>query len=344
MKALVLSGGGALGAYEAGAISALCKAFAYDLVCGTSIGALNASYVAQNRLPELEKTWNTIGSKNVITLIPSAQNLRLLANAVIAFQAANPLKKIASLPGLLSTYKRIGSFGSLMKLLGALSPDPIAEILKANIDFSRLAIPLIVSGTNLSTGKSDAFYWFPTAQQGQDFEAKHDKGLAHPLSATNILDAVRASSAIPFAFAPVSIAATSFGALAFVDGGVANNTPLGVAIDAGADDITVIFLNPPDHHAPQAVNNLAEVGLTCFSIMQERILELDFQNAMRVNRAIAQSAGGTGSAGPRRAIDLKQIRPAQTLPITVLQFDRQELIDKVYGMGVADAQAAMASW
>lgn len=47
MKALVLSGGGALGAFEAGAIQALTDGGEeFDLVCGTSIGAINASSLA----------------------------------------------------------------------------------------------------------------------------------------------------------------------------------------------------------------------------------------------------------------------------------------------------------
>ena len=345
MKALVLSGGGALGAYEAGAISVLCAEYSFDLVCGTSIGALNASYVAQHRLNDLYITWSTIAKRGVITLDPLAQHISDFANAVIGFEKQSaPLRKLVSLLGLYPAFRKMGSIGAVMQMLGGLSPDPIAAVLKDNLDFSRLAMSLVVSGTNLSTGNSDAFYWFQTATDAERFVGAHDKGLAHALTPDNFRDAVRASSAIPFAFAPVPIATMSASSL-FVDGGVANNTPLGVAIDAGADDVTVIFLNPEDHHAPQAVSNLAEVGLTCFSIMQERIIELDFAAAERVNKNIARgSGGGDGSTGERRPVTLREMRPATTLPITVLQFDRQDLIDKVYAMGVADAKAAVAGW
>ena len=293
MRALVLSGGGALGAYEAGAISILCEAFDYDLVCGTSIGALNAAFVAQRRLDDLREVWATIGEAKVVTLDPLAQRIRDFAAAVMSFQKDNGmLQKAIALAGLYPAYRRIGPMSAVLSMLGGLSPDPIAAVLAKYLDFGRLARSIVVSGTNLTTGGSDAFCWFPDAASGARFAAVHDKGLTHPLSEQNFRDAVRASSAIPFAFAPVLVEASGGDALAFVDGGVANNTPLGVAIDAGATEVTVVFLNPVDRHTTQAVANLAEIGLTCFSIMQERILELDFKDAQRVNDDIAKNSGG----------------------------------------------------
>jgi|GEM_PF-6126943 len=52
MKALVLSGGGARGAYEAGLVCGLANAGErFDLVCGTSIGAINASFSCSGLAP-----------------------------------------------------------------------------------------------------------------------------------------------------------------------------------------------------------------------------------------------------------------------------------------------------
>ncbi len=49
MKALVLSGGGSKGAYQAGALKYILgeKQIKYEIICGVSVGAINASFLAQ---------------------------------------------------------------------------------------------------------------------------------------------------------------------------------------------------------------------------------------------------------------------------------------------------------
>ena len=68
--------------------------------------------------------------------------------------------------------------------------------------------------------------------------------------------------------------------------------------------------------------------------MQQKILDLDMKAAARVNAAAHIGAGGTGSGGARRVVALREIRPAQPLAVTVLQFDRQDLLDVAYDAGV----------
>ena len=68
-RALVLQGGGVLGAYEAGAITVLCEHLTdvdkgdnkkdgplFDIVAGTSIGAMNAAVLVSNVVIR-KKTW-----------------------------------------------------------------------------------------------------------------------------------------------------------------------------------------------------------------------------------------------------------------------------------------------
>lgn len=60
MKALVLAGGGSKGAYQIGAWKALRKLkFKFDIVTGTSIGALNGALVAQDNYFRAKRLWLT---------------------------------------------------------------------------------------------------------------------------------------------------------------------------------------------------------------------------------------------------------------------------------------------
>ena len=68
--ALVLSGGGARGSYEAGVIAAFVEQSGVrdgepipgmNVVCGASIGALNGWMVATGQYSRLEQLWKTIG-------------------------------------------------------------------------------------------------------------------------------------------------------------------------------------------------------------------------------------------------------------------------------------------
>lgn len=65
-KAIVLAGGGAKGAYEAGFMKAVLEVGKdYQIVTGTSIGALNACLLAQKDIDVLLHLWQTIDSEDV---------------------------------------------------------------------------------------------------------------------------------------------------------------------------------------------------------------------------------------------------------------------------------------
>ncbi len=74
---LVLQGGGALGAYQAGVYQALSEAgIEPDWVIGTSIGAINASLIAGNppelRLRRLEEFWRRVTRTPLAQLVAAA--------------------------------------------------------------------------------------------------------------------------------------------------------------------------------------------------------------------------------------------------------------------------------
>jgi len=70
--ALVFSGGGAKGAYEAGIAAAfLARGVPIKLVAGTSAGALNATLIAAGQPDLLEEMWRSISREQVYRLRPS---------------------------------------------------------------------------------------------------------------------------------------------------------------------------------------------------------------------------------------------------------------------------------
>lgn len=79
MKALVLSGGGSKGAFQLGAMKRLIRfeGNRYDILCGTSVGALNASYLSQytkdnqsDGLGNLIELWVGLKQSDVYTSWP----------------------------------------------------------------------------------------------------------------------------------------------------------------------------------------------------------------------------------------------------------------------------------
>jgi len=76
-RALVLSGGGARGAYEAGIIGSMVAGqrisdgmplAPYGIVCGTSIGALNGWFVATGQYSALKELWYGVSAAHLIRL------------------------------------------------------------------------------------------------------------------------------------------------------------------------------------------------------------------------------------------------------------------------------------
>ncbi|HEY9682334.1 MAG TPA: patatin-like phospholipase family protein [Oculatellaceae cyanobacterium] len=75
-RALVLSGGGARGAYEIGVVKAILeRGVHFDLAFGTSIGGINAAFIAQGSFARLEDLWSSMKATDVFRM-PTFSQLR----------------------------------------------------------------------------------------------------------------------------------------------------------------------------------------------------------------------------------------------------------------------------
>jgi NTE family protein len=126
--ALVLSGGGAKGAWEAGAAVALFEAgLPIRMVAGSSAGALTAAMLADGRLDHLQTHWRSVTREQVYTLRPGVFFAGLL-------------------PGWL-TLLALDRAGSL------LDPAPLRALIAGAVDFDRVRVSpvrLLVVTTDLA--------------------------------------------------------------------------------------------------------------------------------------------------------------------------------------------------
>lgn len=89
MNGLVLEGGGARGSYQVGAIKALRKKrIKIDYVVGTSVGSINAAFVASGQYRKLEELWKGFTSEELFgvdqQLISAFENKKITSDVVIS--------------------------------------------------------------------------------------------------------------------------------------------------------------------------------------------------------------------------------------------------------------------
>jgi NTE family protein len=339
MRALILSGGGARGAYETGAAVALLQHESFDIVCGTSIGAMNGALVAQDEADKLEQLWRSISSINLIRPAPDIEAL-LKVVSDLRHLSEDPLtRRPAGLVRLAQDYGRVGPPEMFMHILGALDWRPIIDALRPRASFESLKRTFVVAATNLTRGRPEAFYHFVGATAVDDAQVFADREpFCHPMTESNYFDAIRASAAIPVAFPPVTISDAACAECQYVDGGVTGNAPISQAIHAGATDVTIIFMNRPDLRPPDwHVSSIADIALVSHDIMQQRMLERDLRLAATVNEAVLAKR-----APDKRFVEIQTIRPEVPLELSVLDFDKQDRIDAAIEQGKRDAERVLA--
>ena len=138
--ALVLQGGGALGAYQAGVFQALSEAdIEPDWVTGVSIGAINSAIIAGNsnqwRLKRLRTFWERITERRIWSYTPDGDVFRKARNA-----ASSWMTLIQGQPGFFSPRHPTPwfSFAGAQSATSYYDNAPLRETLEDLVDFSLL--------------------------------------------------------------------------------------------------------------------------------------------------------------------------------------------------------------
>lgn len=221
--AIILSGGGARGAYEVGVLWYLFDELArlrgapprVDVLCGTSVGAINSAYLAAHLADPV------LGMRRLVDVWSS---MRLDDVLGFGWRQAAGLHRV-----LLG-----GPTGA-----GIFDVSPMAKLVSREIPWravtrsmrSGLLSALSVSAMEVSTGRTVIFMQtgpqtsLPTRAPPRTLIRADRIGPQHAL----------ASAAIPLLFPPVRI-----GSQLYVDGGVRQNTPIAPAIRLGATHVLVV--------------------------------------------------------------------------------------------------------
>jgi NTE family protein len=218
--ALVLQGGGALGAYHGGVYQALHEAgLEPDWIAGVSIGGFNGAIIAGNpperRLQRLRQFWDTITARPTSLFVPPGDDPRRLAN-----MWSSMLTMTLGQPGLFTPTVP----NPWLSLRGSATATsfydnaPLRQTLRDLVDFDYLNN----NGTRYACGsvhiRSGNFAYFDSVET--IIEPEH----------------VMASGALPPAL-PMMQVGTDW----FWDGGLVSNTPLQHVFDNIGGVSTLIF-------------------------------------------------------------------------------------------------------
>jgi NTE family protein len=216
-KVLVLQGGGALGAYQAGVYEALHEAgIEPDWVIGTSIGAINASLIAGNapeqRVSRLREFWRRMeygAPADTLAALPGGSQiarLMTMAGGIAEFFTPNPAVVFGN------TWPMGAESAALY------STAPLRKTLSELVDFDRInrrETRISVGAANVCTSQMHYFDSRDTA-----FRIEH----------------VLASGALPPAFPAVRVDGQLYW-----DGGILSNTPLEAIFDDNPRRNALIF-------------------------------------------------------------------------------------------------------
>jgi NTE family protein len=325
---LVLAGGGARGAYEAGALAELLPELVKEyghkqfpkVVVGTSVGALQAAFFGANA---------HLGATHVMDA------------AIELWDAIEPGDVIRSLGrGLPRAVSYVTSLLGFHQetIHQALDPGPLWETLagkptkqgkNAKIDFTQLhrnvgkhVDTVAVVATSAATSRSVVFY------EGAGKPRKDNRRGIDYFRTTLHLEHVMASSAIPIAFPAVEISEERrpLHTKWYFDGGTRLNTAIKPALRLGADRVIVIALNsvPQRDKATKPVEDRPDASDGALQLIQAVLVDPLVQDVRTLAR---RNDAGQGKVVPYILIAPKPYAVGKLAEEAYLEFKRRRFDD-----------------
>ncbi len=306
---LVMTGGGARGAYQAGVLKRIGELNRirthrnpFPIIGGTSAGAINGSGLAAGSddfpvaAEVVAQLWAGIKPSDVFT-------------CNVLSQTRNSLTWIMDL-----SFGGILGGGHARSLLDA---TPLSHFLSKHLDCDRIQenikrghlFALAISATNYNTGNSYLFI------QGRKGHPIWNRSRRVTLATKITIEHICASSAIPLVFSPVRLQ-TPHGTAYFGDGCVRLQQPLSPVIRLGAKKLLAIgvrgeSLEHPEETTDERDPSLAHVLGILFNVMFLDHLATDIEHLERLNQLL--SSGTIRQPGVEGC---ERMHPLETLLIT----------------------------
>ncbi|MGA9852205.1 MAG: patatin-like phospholipase family protein [Gammaproteobacteria bacterium] len=300
---LVLPGGGARAAYQAGVLKAIAELLPPDainpfpIISGTSAGAINATLIATHALhfrrgaEELAAVWQHIHSDLVFRTDTFTIFKNLLYWLMALLHAGFARRNVISL----------------------LDDTPLRRLLERHIIFTRLqegidagaldALAITCSGyvsaraVSFYKGKPGLKPWHRTRRLGQPVELR--------------LDHIMASIALPVIFPAVRLAREYYG-----DGSLRQTAPLSPVVHLGADRILIIGVrNEQANKLPKVGEevpypSLGQIAGSLLDVVFMDSIYADLERLQRINTTMKRLAAETGEPLPLKIIDTMVIVPS----------------------------------
>jgi len=317
MHALVLMGGGARTAYQVGVLQAVAAMlrlhnpgsagpFPFQVLVGTSAGALNAAYLASaattglHAFDELAQFWHQLRSPHVYDLrLPAWVRMSRVAAALALWRRAQGHGAILDTMPLVDTLHRAISLGGIDESLQSGAIDAVA-----------------VTASSYTTGVHWTFCHAARDRSGDIWNRPGRRAEFQPLTIEHLM----ASSAIPFLF-PATPLWVDGRREYFGDGSMRQISPLSSALHLGAQRVLVVGVGQPQRSGfgdtaaqgparPPTFGNIA--GHAMASVFHDT-LQADVEQAQRVTRTLRQLPREIAGVLPYRSVDVVSIQPSRSL-------------------------------
>lgn len=310
--AVVLSGGGARGAYQAGVMRALTENLSQEkkhiqIITGTSAGAINAGFLASHWQDPI------IASQKLCDLWSSLHAERVFKTDAFS------LGKIGLKWALDTT---LGSLYKKKMARSLLSTEPLHELLaehikleeiEKNIESSQLE-SLAITAMDYEAATSISFVQSRLQQNQWQWDRFRRKGESAKIS----IDHIMASSAIPLFFPAIKVEDRYYG-----DGCVRNSAPISPAIHLGAEKLIVISVRRPDSVVAQSESDAASqkmyeptiarvLGVIMNALLLDAI-DFDMERLDRINQTVDRIQPEMRPHMKLRKLDYYWIRPSQDI-------------------------------